>query len=247
MDRPRRTVAGAKAVSTLVSTRRTRSQQDAAVESGLAQVATDSVLTEGPGNLLVFTAGSFERMPLELLQRICELAAGADVTTSVARRTLSSLRLVSRGMCLVASRVAHTHVFVTQADHARHLLDAILVDAKKRPSEAPSQTTFYARDIHALTIRDTRTSGRSIVSVLMRLPTAIRRLPKLRALTWASTERPTADILRALAKAPALRELEICDTNPVNPGPASGKTSYETYARISLFPVRSLRRGNKPV
>ncbi|KZW01254.1 hypothetical protein EXIGLDRAFT_718997 [Exidia glandulosa HHB12029] len=228
MDRPKRTRKPAPAVPPV---RRTRSRQ-------LVVAATNDCPAESAASTSstsVFSSGSFERAPLELLQYICELAAGPDVAASRARRMLCCLRLVNKRMCLVASRVAHTHIVVTRADHARHLLNAILLDAKK--GSATSQTTFYAFDITALTIRDRGKQDRSTISVLLRLPTAIRRLPKLKALTWAATERPTVDLLRALAKAPHLRHLEICDTEFINAGSgAKEKLAYETYARVSLFP-----------
>ncbi|EJD34608.1 hypothetical protein AURDEDRAFT_188969 [Auricularia subglabra TFB-10046 SS5] len=195
--------------------------------------------TEPPRRTVPATSLAFPRLPPELLQRVVEQAAGRDVTTTSARRTLSHLRLVNRALCLVASRVAHSHIFVTNADSARRVLDAIVLDTKKRPGAGMnSQTSFYAPDVRALTIEHKfSTSGaRSpVTSVLMRLPAAIRRLCNLKSFAWRTTERPTFDIVRALGQLPSLTSLEIRDHQTVNAKCQWG-LGCERYTRHPLFP-----------
>jgi len=192
----------------------------------------------------------FDAFPPELLQHICNVAAGDDPASPRARATLASLRLACRSLCRAASRVAHRHVVVTRADHARHLLDAIFQDTKKArhsivvdtDATVPrAKSSFYAPDICALTIRETRPASEcGFTGVLTQLPAALRRLPNLDTLLWMMPERPSMDILRAIGKHPKLVKFELIDTQPGPPAPLG---HFDERVRDKFFPRIGLVDG----
>ena len=155
-------------------------------------------------------------LPPELLHRICELASGEDVAASHARTTLATLRLVCKSLCRVASKVAHGHAVATSAGGAAGLLNAVLLDTKGAKSASESsfgQTTFFAGDIHALTLSDSGQVQYPIASrINLRLHVAFNRLPNLACLTWRMPVRPTMEALRALGKRKRLTVLELHDS-----------------------------------
>ncbi|KAH7101517.1 hypothetical protein BKA62DRAFT_703221 [Auriculariales sp. MPI-PUGE-AT-0066] len=149
-------------------------------------------------------------LPPEVLHHICVLAAGINLISVHARRTLGYMRLVCQSWCRAASRLCHRRTVATTAVHARQLLEAVIQDTKKTTTIA--RTTFFAKDVTELILRSSAACDeRVVVAAGQQLCVAVRRLTNLTALEWHMPARLPMECIRALAKYSKLTSLEMND------------------------------------